>query len=203
MIDSRFFVTVFDGTSEMEVIPVSLFECGKGRSPQDGHVPFTVERGYKSIKVMFYCTGCGKYQEFQYRLKQLTKDGGSYAVCPECHFDLGFIGNQKDVEAVASRHRHEVDDFIKEMGFETFFKDPFVIYDVINHLHDLAENNKIMCECGSFDICAHLDFDKVELRCKKCGNTAVISAGSREDLKALKQRSFLEIGSNSDKLRKY
>lgn len=204
MIDARFFVTVFDSTPGVEIIPVSLFKCDKGDAvPQDSSLPFTVTRGSKGINIRFFCSGCQKSHGFYFKLKALTKNGGNYVVCPNCKIDLGFIGAQKDVQRVAHRHQQEVEVLIKEMGFENFFKDPFVIYDLINHIHDMAENKKLRCECGNHDICAHLDYDKIELVCKKCHSSIFISAGSREDLKALKKRDYLVINSKGNKLMKY
>ena len=205
MIDARFFITVFDGAPSADVIPVSLFRRGiEGEAATEGsNPPFIVTRGHKSINIKFYCMSCQRSHVFRYKLRTLTKKGGNYVNCPSCKLDLGFLGSEKDVQEVAHRHRQEVAVLIKEMGFENFFKDPFVIYDLINHIHDMAENKKLRCQCGSHDIYAGLDFDKIELVCKKCHSSIFISASSREDLDALKSLDYLVISSKGNKLMKY
>lgn len=113
------------------------------------------------------------------------------------------MGSLPEVQQRVRRHRQEVELLIKEMGFDNFFKDPFVIYDAINYIHDLAEDDKLRCECGSHDICAHLEYDKVELICKSCGSFIVINAAHREDTKSLRKKQHLVISSMHQRQRKY
>jgi len=198
MIDAGFFITIFGrGTADLNVIPVSLFKiCGYDEALSAGKgdsLPLAVTRGKKGINVKLYCTGCQKYHDYHFALKTLIKKGGHYIYCPESGLELGFLGAKEDVQKVVDRHRLEVEALIKEMGLDDYFKNPMVIYDLINYIHDMAEKKKIYCQCGSFDINASLSFDRIDLYCKKCGGTSFLNARNSDDLEAVKRMESIVI----------
>ena len=110
--------------------------------------------------------------------------------------ELGFLGAETDVKKVVEKHQYDIEALIKEMGLDDYFNNPLVVYELINHIHDMAENKKISCECGSLDINAGLSSDKIELTCKKCGRSRFLEARSQEDLAKIKELKFIVIESN-------
>lgn len=197
MIDARFFATVFHGIGEMNIIPISLFK----RNNSDGILsryrrgmrPIEIIRKKRGINVSMYCDGCQQYTTYQFSLRDLCRKGGNYLYCDNCSIDLGFIGNREDVEKVALKHKKKVEFLIKEMGFDSFFKNPLIVYELINYIHYMVENKKIICECGSVDIKTNVNFDKIELLCEKCESRLVIDAKNRKDLEKIKQGNSIVI----------
>lgn len=197
MIDARFFVTIFHGIGEMNIIPISLFK----RNNSDGILsrykeekcPIVINRKNRGINVSMYCDSCQQYTTYQFSLRDLCRKGGNYLYCDNCSIDLGFIGNREDVEKVALKHRKKVEFLIKEMGFDSFFKDPLIVYELINYINYMVENKKVRCECGSVDIRANVDFDKIELFCEKCESKVIINAKNRKDLEKIKQETSIVI----------
>lgn len=175
-------MTFLHGAGEMDIVSVSLFNgCDTDIKS------LKVSRSKQGFNISIYCDTCKKYTSFIFSLKELSKKGGHYLLCNSCGIDLGFLGAKDDVESVANEHRKELEHAIKEMGLDNFFKNPMIVYELINHLHNLAEGNNISCECGSNEINAELTFDKVELFCKKCKKSIFIDAKDRCDLEKVKK----------------
>lgn len=200
MIDARFFVTLLKGDEDNKVIPVSLF---KGYTAEEIAIdsrlkkrPLTVTRDKKNIVVKFYCSGCSSYQSYNFSLKSITRNGGHHVFCQDCGLELGFLGSERDVKKIVEKHRYDIEALIKEMGLDDYFNNPLVVYELINYIHDMAENKKIRCECGSFDINAGLSSDKIELTCKKCGSSRFLDARNHEDLEQIKNLKLIIIDSN-------
>ena len=190
MIDAKFFVALFKGAESMDTIPVSLFQgCETDL--------LRVSRPKKGIKVEVYCNSCQEYRKFNFSLKSLTRPGGHHIYCSGCGLELGYVGSESDVKKMVLRHRREVEILIKEMGFDDYFTNPLIIFELINYIHDLAETKSIYCQCGSRDIAASLNTDKIELTCKQCGSNCFVSSKDRTDLETVKKKGAIVIKSNS------
>ena len=70
---------------------------------------------------------------------------------------------------------------------------PVVMSEIIYLLHDLAEEGRIRCSCGSGKIALGLGYDSVVLTCTECGRTKKIPALSEGDIMALEDLSELTI----------
>lgn len=194
MIDARFFVALFKGNENMDIIPVSLFQRYEQK-------PLTVSRRKRGMRIEIYCDECGEYSIYSIPLKDLSRQGGHYVYCCGCGHELGYLGLKTDVEEIVSKHRQEVELLIREMGLDDYFTNPLIVYELINYIHDMAESKKIYCQCGSRDVAASLGTDKIELTCKKCGGTYLVSAGDRKDLETVKKMGSIVIKSKAcDKL---
>lgn len=197
MIDAKFYVALFKGNENIDIIPISLFQRYEQK-------PLTVFHCKKGMRIEIYCNECKEYNIFSIPLKSLNRPGGHHVYCCGCGHELGFIGSKTDVEAMASKHRHEVESLIHEMGLDDYFTNPLIVYELINYIHDMAESKKIYCQCKSQDVAASLSADKIELTCKKCGGTYLVNAGDWKDLERVKKMGSIVIKSKPcDKLIKY
>ncbi len=210
MIDARFYITIFRDTGQVKMVPISLFRrYGDHIAPDandDLTLPFSVKRGSSGgMDLELFCVDCQKSHVFNLELKSLKKKGGNYIYCPQCQLELAFVGAKQDVAKVVDRRNREIEALVHEMGLDDYFKNPLVTYDMINYIHDMAESKKIYCECGSHDITATVNFDKIELFCKKCGSSYIINTRDKYDLeRAKKARPIIIKQSESpDKLIKY
>ncbi len=71
--------------------------------------------------------------------------------------------------------------------------DPVIMSEVIYLIHDLAEEDKISCSCGSKKIALALGYDSVVLTCASCGRMKKIPAVSESDRIALEEITKLTI----------
>lgn len=194
MIDAKFFLAFLGRSSyDVKMVEVNLFkmfdEC-----VHNGLL--AIQKARTGVNLKIYCECCGKHHLFNFSLKSLINKREYHIYCPECNLELACLGRKTDVKKIVEMHKKEVENIIKEMGLEDFFENPFVIYDLINYIHDLAENRKIICQCGSRDINAKFKFDKIELICKKCGGISPLKAGSYEDLETIKKMESIVINTN-------
>ena len=208
MIDARFYITIFRDTGQVKMVLISLFRrYGDHIAPDandDLTLPFSVKRGSSGVWISNFLL-IAKRVMFLTELKSLRKKGGNYIYCPQCQLELAFVGAKQDVAKVVDRRNREIEALVHEMGLDDYFKNPLVTYDMINYIHDMAESKKIYCECGSHDITATVNFDKIELFCKKCGSSYIINTRDKYDLeRAKKARPIIIKQSESpDKLIKY
>lgn len=187
MIDARFFIALFKG-SNINVVPVSLFQGYDQKS-------LIVYRNKKEIIVKMYCDQCKEYSKFKFTISSLNKPGGYRACCAGCGNELGYVGPREDIEAIAAKHRRDVEALMREMGFDDYFTNPFIMYEMINHVHDMAEDKKIQCQCGSRDVTANIGTDRIELVCKNCGGRHIIKAATQKDLEIAKEKPAIIIKS--------
>jgi hypothetical protein len=194
MIDASFFVALFKYNENIDIIPINLFKRYEQK-------PLTVSRHKKVMRIEIDCDECKEENIYSIPLRTLTRPGGHHVYCCGCGYELGYIGSKNDVEAMVSKHRHQVELLIHEMGLDDFFINPFIVYELINYIHDMAENKKIYCQCNSQDVAASLSSDKIELTCKNCGGTYIVNAGDRRDLEMVKKMGSITIESKTcDKL---
>src|SRR5690606_17899333 len=95
----------------------------------------------------------------------LYRKGGNFIYCSSCNIELGFLGRKEDVKSVVSKHKKKIEFVIREMGLDSFFEEPMIVYELINYIHHMVENKSLKCECGNLEIKADLSFDKIELFC--------------------------------------
>lgn len=197
MIDARFFIALYKSNNDMDIIPISLFR-------EYDQKPLIVYHTKKEVIIELYCDECKEYNKSSLTLKSLKRPGGHRLYCYECGRELAYLGSKADVEAMVSRHQHEVELLMHEMGFDDYFTDPFIMYELINHIHDMAENKKISCQCGSRNVAANIGADKIELICKNCGSVYIVNAANQEDLEMVRKMQSITIKSKfRRKLTKY
>lgn len=86
---------------------------------------------------------------------------------------LGFLGSP---QAVQKAMLEESTSFTLEVGN---FSNPEIMREVLKLLQDLAERDKIRCECEHSSIGIDVYSDLVELVCSYCGSMVQIGASSR------------------------
>jgi len=67
------------------------------------------------------------------------------------------------------------------------------MFEVLNCLHDVAEEGYLYCECGSYQIEIDIFPDRIELNCKDCKSNSVIYAENDEDLNKIKETKKIEL----------
>lgn len=86
---------------------------------------------------------------------------------------LGYLGNPQAVQAAVL---DETTSFSLDFGD---FSDPIIMEEVLKLLQDLAEQDKIRCECEHSSIGIDVYSDRVELVCSYCGSMVQIDASTK------------------------
>ncbi|SFL17417.1 hypothetical protein [Halanaerobium salsuginis] len=145
------------------------------------------------LGLSYFCLHCDQAhkllispQKFWYS-KNLTS-----LSCKETGLNLGFFGPSKLVENELEKVKKDLELMAEEMGLDDF-KDPDLMLQALDIIHDIAAEQELYCECGSHDINIELFSDKIQLICNNCGSQLDIAARSETDLQKLRQLNRIEL----------
>lgn len=136
-----------------------------------------VEFAFKKNKyhISIDCPVCGDTHSFN--ITQKTMWGKDFFIlnCPASGFGILFIG--KDEKRLMAEYyaQNELIAGIVAEGDEEYEKFD-IIFEIIEALNELAQDNSINCTCGSDKISINLNEDSIELVCGKCGIRSKIPA---------------------------
>ncbi len=139
------------------------------------------------LQINYFCLHCNKAhkitvsaQKFWYS-KKLTP-----LPCRETGLNPGFFGRSTLVKEEIKKEKQDLDLIAAELGFDEF-KNPDIMLQVLDIIHDIAAEGALSCECGSDNINIELFSDKIQLICNDCGARLNIAAVNKNDLKELRQ----------------
>jgi len=139
------------------------------------------------------CVVCEAKHLLEIPGKSLWSGEVTRLVCQDTDFELGYIGPEPVVREIAFDYEEELEALVKEFGCDGYFHNPEIMYDVLNCLHDIAEQGDLYCQCGNHKIEVDIFPDRVELQCKSCDSINIIYAETEEDLKVIQQVDTIEL----------
>lgn len=113
--------------------------------------------------------------------------------CQDTDLELGHIGPESKVREMASNHEQELEALVDEFGCDGYFHNSEIMYEVLNCLHEIAEQGALYCQCGNHKIEVDMFPDRLELQCKNCDSINIIYAETEEDLKVIQQVDTIEL----------
>lgn len=154
------------------------------------------QEGENNFLISIPCIGCGN--EHTYLLTKRSFLLGDPVVfnCPETGMQICFIGRDEAVRKKVDSLEEELDELMDAYGYESYFKNTQVMFDILNRIHDIALNDNLYCECGSSDIELVLLSDCILLRCVKCGCDKTIAAANNKDLKSILSKNQILLSEN-------
>jgi len=117
--------------------------------------------------------GCGHHHDHNCSCSHdhVSEELGESAIKPFTEYRKATKAAEEEEKRSASPAPRSVEDCT----------DPVVMSEVIYLIHDLAEEDKISCSCGSKKIALALGYDSVVLTCATCGRMKKIPALSESD----------------------
>lgn len=137
------------------------------------------------------CIGCGDEHIYSVDRKEIIKKGIAVLVCPETGLQLCFIGRDELVRNRVDDLENKLDRLIDMFGYESYFKNTQVMFDLLNKIHDIAEQGNLCCECGNNDIELLLFPESIILKCKRCMLEDRIMAAINKDLMEIMQKGSI------------
>lgn len=127
------------------------------------------------------CYMCEDTHIFNYPGKLIWSDQLITLICEETGVEIGFLGpKDKIAESVLDLDK-TVQELAEELGYGDYFNTPEIMYKVLEHLYDLANNDKIFCSCGNINLDIEVYPDRMELHCDNCGSVGIVFAESFKD----------------------
>jgi len=143
------------------------------------------------------CVVCESKHVRSLSAKMLWSEEVNYLFCQETGLELGYIGPDDEVKALAVAQQETMealgDDFDAE---DEYFHNSEVMYEVLNCLHDIAEQGLLYCQCGNQDVEVDIFPDRLELHCKDCDSVNIIYAETDDDLRVIKSVGTIELTRN-------
>lgn len=179
--------------------------CGRLDSHQisffdfSGHVPVRVHckcgfqklmintKDYQSFSLKLPCLICEEVHILKFKRQELLEQPLSILKCVESGQELGYIGTEAAVERVILQKQEDMGSIVNNLGFEDYFTNPQVMFEILNQLHQIADENNLFCSCGNNQIEIDVFPEKLELRCPYCQSIHIIYAETIEDLYMVKK----------------
>lgn len=139
------------------------------------------------------CVLCETNHLIYYKAKQLWSGEVTFFYCNETNIELGFFGPEEKVRAVSENYEDNLESLVEELGYDDYFYNPEIMFEVLNCLHDIAEDGFLYCECGSLQVEIDIFPDKIELQCKDCKTISVVYAENEEDLEKIRKVKKIEL----------
>jgi ribosomal protein S27E len=176
----------------LEFHQLSLFAFA-GFSPvnivcQCGFVKLTVTtKNYKEFFLQIPCLFCDATHVLKFSFHELWEKPLCIIRCTETGQELGYIGEADAFDKLIRRKQNDIDSIINSFGFDDYFTNPQVMFEILNHLHQIAEDERLFCACGNNNIEIDVFPEKLELQCPNCQSLHIIYAETLEDLRVVKK----------------
>lgn len=128
------------------------------------------------------CIACGDTHKIKITNRNLWFSSINYILCDNTNTEIAYIGEYLEVHNKIDSYEKEIDDLITKLGYNDYFFNIRIMLEVLNRIHDLAEEGSLMCECGSTDVELTLLRDRVKIGCKECSAHTFAFARSNQDL---------------------
>jgi hypothetical protein len=144
-------------------------------------------KNYKEFLLYIPCMFCNATHMLKYSFHELWETPVRMIRCPETGQELGYMGEHEALGRVIRRKQNDVDSIINDFGFDDYFTNPPVMFEILNHLHQIAAADRLFCACGNNNIEIDVFPEKLELKCPKCQSLHIIYAETLEDLWVVKK----------------
>lgn len=190
----------------LEVHHLSLFDFAGGRTVRltcsCGAHKLTIGQKGHQVWLRFPCLLCGSTHFLYFPRAAFWAPELKRITCPEAGMDVGFFGLDREPpeplepadevrldlgRQALSEQPGGAQELMEEAGFDDYFDNPQVMYEMLNRLHDLAAGGKLHCPCGNAQVQVEVLPDRIELTCPSCGRWRSLEAESDQDLARLDQ----------------
>lgn len=182
----------------LEFNQVSLFDFS-GRGPvrincQCGFNKLIINtKSFKEFILQLPCLICEEVHIIKLKREDIWGEMTTILRCTVVGQELGFIGSEASLEKVIRQKQDDIESIINNLGFEDYFTNPQVMYEILTHLHQMTGQNKLFCSCGNNRIEIDVFPEKLELHCPYCQSIHIIYAETLEDLYMVKQANLIAL----------
>lgn len=150
-------------------------------------------KNHREFYIYVPCVVCEIIHVRKVSARSLWSDEVTYLFCQETGLELGYLGPDEKVRELAAAYEDDLLALAGELGGDDYFHNAEVMYEVLNCLHDIAEQDSLYCQCGNRHIEVDIFPDRLELHCKECDSVNIIYAETEEDLQVIRQVETIEL----------
>ena len=150
-------------------------------------------KNFKEFYLHLSCLICEEIHIIKFTRQELWEKSVLVIRCTETGQELGYLGDETVLDKIIKQKQNDIESIMNNLGFDDYFTNPQVMLEVLNHLHQLAEQNQMFCLCGNNQIEIDVFPEKLELHCSFCQSLHIIYAETLEDLRIVKQASSIAL----------
>lgn len=181
---------------QIQVHDISYFERNNRNSALrcacGHHLAKLVRTTSNTFILQIHCVVCNSVHNASYKAKQLLKMKLEKIYCDHDRFELGYIGRRDKIEELLAFNKRGIEVLDTEHNAEQIEKQQ-VLLEVLNKVHDIAEQGELTCPCGSIAIFADIIDDDVVLECQHCGGYYVAPARCENDFKQISGLEHIDL----------
>lgn len=171
----------------LEYRGLSLFSFAGGRTWQAvcscGTPLLTINRKKgRNFWLQYHCGMCDCLHVSHHNRQELWSRDLLTLTCRETELEVGFIGPRDKVQRAVQRHDRTLAEVARDLGFDDYFQESDVMYQLLTLIYQLAEEGRVNCGCGNENIEIEIFPGHLQLRCEACRAEATLPAGSMDDL---------------------
>ncbi|RCW60906.1 MULTISPECIES: hypothetical protein [Halanaerobium] len=184
----------------LEKEKVNIFELPAGELKQlscscGAEKAALMRKENSQLQINYFCLHCDKAHKVLVSAQDFWRSNHLQPLsCRDTGLNPGFFGPPALVNEEIKKEKQDLELMAAELGFDDF-KNPEVMLQALDIIHDIAVEEALSCECGSDDINIELFSDRIQLICNNCGSRLNIAAVDKEDLKNLRQLNSVQLHS--------
>jgi len=187
---------------KIEYISVSLFSFSGSNS-----VALKCSCGHEIIKLttkkrqdfwlQYICAMCEGRHMLKITKKQMWfSEMPLDLLCEETGIEVGYIGSKEQVKEKVKKQDQSLSEMADKLGFSDFFNNSSIMYEVLEHVYDIAEAGRLYCACGNDEVEVEVYPEYILLACEKCKATGKVMADNEEDLQSIRKAWELKLTRN-------
>lgn len=154
-----------------------------------------VRKKNSDIEINYFCLHCNTAHQLQISQQKFWYSKNlNLLSCEKTGLNPGFFGPPPLINEELKKERRDLELMAEELGFDEF-KNPDIMLQVLDFIHDIAAEGALKCECGSDNLNIELFSDEIQLICSCCGAYLNIAASNKDDLASLKQLNKIQLQS--------
>ncbi|MCG9967902.1 hypothetical protein L9W92_07510 [Pelotomaculum terephthalicicum JT] len=182
---------------KMDVHYFSRFAFPKGKAVSIncscGATKMEVIKNRSSYLLKLACMVCESGHLLEIPGKSLWSGEVTRLSCLETDLVVGNIGPVSKISEMMMNNGQELENFFDEFGYDSYFHNSKIMFEVLNRLHEIACAGGLFCQCGNYKIEVDIFSDRLELHCKNCDSINIVYAETEEDLSVIQQVESIEL----------
>lgn len=182
---------------------IQLYSLSRFRLGKNGNVNFFCECGNFLIKIerkgrdkyclQIECLLCETKHFFKVSGKELWNNTAFPLHCQDGDVEIAYTGQREEVLKSLKQGEPSLGQIAAEVCQGDYFYNPEIMYQVLNALRRMADEELMSCSCGEKYLELELFPDRVQLNCPYCNAVGIVFAESIKDLQVIENMEGIEL----------
>lgn len=186
---------------------IHLYSLSRFRFSKNSHVRFFCECGNCLVNIerkgrdryclQLECLVCETKHSLIVRGKELWNNKVLPLSCENTGMEIAYMGTREEVIKHIQQSEQTILQFVTELSHEDYFVNPEIMYQVLDYLSKMVNEELMSCSCGWRYLELEVFPDRVQLNCPYCNAVGIVFAESIKDLQTIKNMEGIELESAS------